>query len=227
MYHRIVPTNEAGNALPGLVVSPQLFAAQMKALHDAGWHAVTMKELFEALQAGHQLAARTFAITIDDGWDDGFRYALPILQANGFHATYFVVAGRIGNDPGVLTRDQVRALAAAGNEIDDHTYDHVEVTHLDAAHLHYEVMAAAARIAALAGSWPIAFAYPFGRYDALALDELAADGFGLAVTTREGALETWQGRLALPRVRVGPGTSPVGLMAEVNRLEQGGGSISG
>jgi len=35
---------------------------------------------------------KTFVITIDDGWDDGYTYALPILQSHGFVATYFVIA---------------------------------------------------------------------------------------------------------------------------------------
>jgi peptidoglycan/xylan/chitin deacetylase (PgdA/CDA1 family) len=227
MYHRVLPSSQATTSLPSLVVSPELFAAQLRALHDAGWHTLTMAELLAVLQAGREVPAHTFVITIDDGWDDGYRYALPILEANGFRATFFVVAGRIGTDPGALTPDHVRALSAAGNEIGDHTLDHVEVTHLDPAHLHYEIVAAAARIAQLCGTWPIDFAYPFGRVDAQAIAELQADGFGLAVTTHEGTVVDWPNRLALPRLRVGPGTSATGLLAEVIAAERPSGSFAG
>ena len=67
--------------------------------------------------------AKTFVITIDDGWDDGYTYALPILQSHGFVATYFVIAGRIDR-PGFLTSAHLQALVAAGDEIGDHTMDH-------------------------------------------------------------------------------------------------------
>ena len=45
MYHRIIPTSEAGNSAPGLVVSPEMFSAQLKALRDAGWQSITMATL--------------------------------------------------------------------------------------------------------------------------------------------------------------------------------------
>ena len=36
MYHRVVPIAEAGNSIPGLVVPPGIFAAQMDALAVQG-----------------------------------------------------------------------------------------------------------------------------------------------------------------------------------------------
>ena len=95
MYHRIVPFAQDGGSLPGLVVPPVTFAAQLDALEKAGWHTITMATLANDLQAHIKPPAKTFVITIDDGWADGYTYALPILQSHGFVATYFVIAGRI------------------------------------------------------------------------------------------------------------------------------------
>ena len=54
------------------------------ALAAAGWHTITMATLANDLQANVKPPERTFAITIDDGWDDGYTYALPILAQHGF-----------------------------------------------------------------------------------------------------------------------------------------------
>ena len=40
MYHRVVDPAAAGNSLPGLVVPPMLFAAQLAQLHALGWRTI-------------------------------------------------------------------------------------------------------------------------------------------------------------------------------------------
>jgi peptidoglycan/xylan/chitin deacetylase (PgdA/CDA1 family) len=164
MYHRIVPIAEAGNSIRGLVVPPEVFAAQMEALAVAGWHTITMAELAADLQAHRKPAPRTFVITIDDGWNDGFTYALPILQSHGYVATYFVIAGRI-DSAGNLSTPQIKALVAAGEEIGDHTMDHLSLSRLAPAKLKFEIDAGAARIAQVTGRWPVTLAYPSGGVD--------------------------------------------------------------
>ncbi|MER3418962.1 MAG: hypothetical protein C4343_07760 [Chloroflexota bacterium] len=217
MYHRIVPVAEAGNSLPGLVVPPQLFAAQMAALAAAGWHTITAGDLAADLAAGRRPPPRTFVITFDDGYDDGFTYAYPILRAHGFVATYFVVAGRIGRTADALTPQQVQALAAAGMEIGDHTYDHIDLAAASPSVVRYEIVAAALRIQALVGRPPVSFAYPFGRYSAAVETAVREAGLQIAFTTVEGSWESWATRFDAPRLRVGPWTRPATLLALLSR----------
>jgi peptidoglycan/xylan/chitin deacetylase (PgdA/CDA1 family) len=164
MYHRVVPIAQAGNSIPGLVVPPEIFAAQMDVLAVAGWHTITLAELAADLQAHRMPTPKTFVVTIDDGWSDGFTYALPILQSHGYVATYFVVAGRIDTD-GNLSTPQLKALIAAGNEIGDHTMDHLSLSRLAPTKLKFEIDAGAARIAQVTGRWPATLAYPLGGVD--------------------------------------------------------------
>ena len=175
MYHRIVPLAEAGDSMPGLVVPPERFAAQLDALAAAGWHTLTMAALGADLQAGVQPLAKSFVITFDDGYDDGYTYALPILQAHGYVATYYVIPGRFDKTV-FLTSDHVRALAAAGMEIGDHTFNHVALGSQAFATASYQVNAAAARIAQVTGQWPASFAYPYGSQSAQARQVVAACG---------------------------------------------------
>ncbi len=224
MYHRIVPAGLAGDSLPGLVVSPTLFEAQLALLHAHGWHSITAAQLAADLAHGRREPPRTFVITIDDGWDDGYTYALPILRRFGYVATYYVPAGRVDVMRNVLTSSELRTLAADGMEIGNHTYsgDSIELTQLSPAQIRYQIQAGASRLAAIVGQTPVTLAYPAGKYDAAIEALLQADGYDLAVI--EGAnsyAETWAGRFAVARWRVTPGTTPEALLSSLRALEPG------
>jgi peptidoglycan/xylan/chitin deacetylase (PgdA/CDA1 family) len=237
MYHRIVPFAEAGNSIVGLVVPPETFDAQLTALAGAGWHAITMATLANDLQAHVRPPPKTLVITIDDGWYDGFTYALPILQSHGFVATYYVIAGRI-DDADFLSSSELQALVADGDDIGDHTMDHANLTALGAADLKYQIDAGAARIAQVTGVWPESLAYPYGYEDAKVIAAVGACGeLRIAVLERALYIETpapapqpgatqgppttqalqayevWADRFLIPRIRVTPGTTPATLLA--------------
>ena len=214
MYHRIVPLSEAGNSLPSLVVPPATFDAQLSALETAGWRTITVSALADDLEAGIRPAPKTFVITIDDGWADGYTYALPILVDHGFVATYYVIAGRI-NEPDFLSVDQLQALVAADNEIGDHTMDHVSLGGGTDARLTYEIDGAAATIALATGRWPETLAYPSGHFSSAAISIIQACGMKMAVIEGDGTYESWATRFTTPRVKVYPGTSPATLLSWV------------
>jgi peptidoglycan/xylan/chitin deacetylase (PgdA/CDA1 family) len=218
MYHRVVPIAQAGATLEALDVPPARFAAQMAALASAGWRTITAAQLADDLAAAVTPPPKTFVVTFDDGYDDGYTYALPILQAHGFVGTYFIVPGRVteANWAGIaLSPEHIRALAAAGMEIANHTYSHIGLAGKPIATVRHQVVAASERIERIVGTAPTTFAYPFGAWDAPSADEVAAAGMVLAFTTVEGAREAWATRLESPRIRVGPSTTPAALVAQL------------
>lgn len=215
-YHRIVTRDLAGNSLPGLVMPPDLFDAQMGALAAAGFGTITLVHLADDLAAGVRPPPRTFVITIDDGWSDGYTYALPILQKYGFVATYFVIAKRIGWGSSFLDPAQLRALVAAGDEIGDHTMDHVDLSAGSQEHLAYEIDGAAATIASVIGQWPQTLAYPFGGYGTDAIDAIRACGnFRMAVIEGGSTYETWTTRFTTPRIEIDSRVDPQTLLGWV------------
>jgi peptidoglycan/xylan/chitin deacetylase (PgdA/CDA1 family) len=216
-YHRIVPADESGGSLAGLHITPQAFAAQMGGLAAAGWHTITLEALAIDLEGGRKPPPRTFVVTIDDGYGDGYTYAFPILQAHGFVATYFVITGRIGR-PANLSALEISALAAAGNEIADHTVSHIDLDLVKGAGLDHEIADAAATIEAITGQWPRTLAYPLGGHDARVVNAVAACQIMLmAVTSTEGTQETWAGRFVVPRIKIRPATSAGGLVIMLDR----------
>ena len=211
-YHRTVPSSEAGDSLAHLVVSPELFSAQLDALAGAGWHTITLAQLGDLLQAGRRPGAKTVVITIDDGWYDGYTYALPILQSHGFVATYFVVPGRVGNGQ-ELSESQMRALQAAGNEIGNHGLNHVRLT-TSGVDLQREISGGSDAIARITGRRPRSFAYPYGASNAKVEAAVkACKGLQTAVKGQGKSRESWAGRFEILRFGIGPTTSPDGLMS--------------
>jgi peptidoglycan/xylan/chitin deacetylase (PgdA/CDA1 family) len=216
-YHRIVPTALAGNSKEGLVVAPETFSAQMDALANAGWQTITLAALADHLAAGTEPPARSFVVTFDDGWMDGFTYAFPILLAHGFVGTFFVIADRIGR-PDFLGPSQIRSLAGAGNEIGDHSVHHLALTGYQPKGLTYEIDATAATIASITGSWPETLAYPLGKTNAAVQTAVAAcKSMRVAVVEGGGGIEVWANRFRLGRLRVGPFTLPADLLARVQK----------
>jgi len=216
-YHRVVPVAEAGNSLPGLTMPPEVFDAQMAALHKAGWHTITLATLADDLTAETTPPARTFVVTVDDGWWDSYDYVYPTLQKYGYVATFFVIAGRIGR-PNFMGPSQIRVLLAGGNEIADHTVTHAVLTAAQPKALTYEIDAAAATIAAVTGRWPETLAYPHGKADSRAITAVAAcKSMRMAVMEGNGGRETWSGRFRVSRIQVGSKRPAADLLAQVQR----------
>jgi peptidoglycan/xylan/chitin deacetylase (PgdA/CDA1 family) len=111
-------------------------------------------------------AAASTVVTI--GFDDGTADqldALPILQAHGMTATFFVNSGSIA-DPGHehLSWADLHSLFDAGNEIAGHTVSHVNLAPLTTAEARQEVCTDRNNL--LAQGFPVtSFAYPFGSFD--------------------------------------------------------------
>jgi peptidoglycan/xylan/chitin deacetylase (PgdA/CDA1 family) len=214
-YHRIVPLTEAGRSLPGLTMPPEVFNAQMDALHTAGWHTITLATLADDLWAGVTPPSHSFVVTIDDGWWDSYAYAYPILARHGYVATFFVIADRIGQS-GFMGTGQIQALAEAGNEIGDHTVHHDVLPALQPKALTYEIDSGAATIAAVTGRWPETLAYPSGKVDAQVIAAAAAcKSLRMGVAEGNGGPETWVNRYRISRVEVAPDRMPADLLAQV------------
>jgi peptidoglycan/xylan/chitin deacetylase (PgdA/CDA1 family) len=118
-------------------------------------------------------------IGFDDGTADQFD-ALPVLEAHGMHATFFINSGLIG-DPDHMRVEQLQALEAAGNEIGGHTVDHANIQPLSTAEATAEVCGDRATLTGW-GFTVTSFAYPFGSYDANSEAIVASCGYDSART---------------------------------------------
>lgn len=211
MYHRI---DRVGSALPAitrrLTVDPREFARQLDWLAAHGYHTVTDRQVYDALERGAALPRRPVLITFDDGYRDVLGEAAPILRRLHMHATAFVITGRVsGPDRSFLTWPQVRRLERDGFDIGSHSVTHRDLTTLPPAALRSE-LAASARALERHLRHPVQWlAYPFGAFDAQVERDARAAGYVLGLTTLGGTVQDAAHPLELRRVEV-QATTPVG-----------------
>lgn len=186
-----------------LSVTPQLLDAQLTAMQNAGYREISM----EQYRAGEG-SSRTVTLTFDDGYEDFYSAAYPILTQHGWHATAYIVSGFIGKK-GYMTGPQVQEIARAGMEIGVHTVDHNDLAHQSPDAQHHEIFDSKAAIERLIGKPTVAFCYPAGRYNDSAIASVTEAGFTSATTTEPGAATTDSTKwYLLPRIRIGPSQSP-------------------
>jgi peptidoglycan/xylan/chitin deacetylase (PgdA/CDA1 family) len=187
VYHSVMPHHPGQTAEQRVLdVSDSVFVAQMRYLVDGGYHVVSFAALVDALEGRDTLPPRAVVLTFDDGWENQYHHAFPILRRFGFTATFFVFTAPIGKDGKVMTWEQLRALQAAGMTIGSHTRTHPILPDYHAA-LHNEVAMSRADIAEHLGRAPDFFAYPFGAWDAQSAAWARKAGYRAARTYRGGA----------------------------------------
>lgn len=110
-----------------LTMHPKDFRIQMEYLKTHGYHPITTKQLDEYMTAGKELPDKPVLITFDDGYEDNYIYAYPILKEYNFPATIYMI-GDSFDQPRFLKTWQLKELMANGIEIESHTYHHIPLT---------------------------------------------------------------------------------------------------
>jgi len=206
MYHHIGPLPEDADAIrQGLTVSLENFEAQMKFLKQNGYHVMTMKEMY-ILVAQEKLPPKTVVLTFDDGYKDNYLYAEPVLEENGFKATFNIITGKIGQDE-YMTEPELVSLSNKGNELASHTVTHPALNQLTGATLQKELIDSKIELEKITGDTVITLCYPAGKYSAEVETDAKGDGYKTAVTTEasKGSFSTSR-PYEIPRYRIGPAT---------------------
>jgi peptidoglycan/xylan/chitin deacetylase (PgdA/CDA1 family) len=96
-YHRVLDIDNRArfDFDPALVsATPERFREQMQYIRDR-YRPVSSTELIAAVDQGRALPPDAIVVTFDDGYDDNYRIAFPILRELGVPATFFVSTGHI------------------------------------------------------------------------------------------------------------------------------------
>jgi peptidoglycan/xylan/chitin deacetylase (PgdA/CDA1 family) len=171
-----------------LSVTPANFAQQMALLRADGAHTVSLGDVMAALAGGPPLPPRSVVLTFDDGHDDFAFRAVPVLEANGFTATNFVVPGFLGRSS-YLSVAQLQSVAAAGMTIGAHTMHHVDLAVMAPAIADEEITRSRAMLQELTGQPVLDFAYPYGIFTPAVEAMVEGAGFRDAASTEAGTLQ--------------------------------------
>jgi len=111
-YHVIAPPI-ANAPYPDLYVKPDDFAGQVRWLAAHGYHAVTLRRVYDFWTGKQALPRKPVVLTFDDGYRSDFTVALPTLRARRWPGVLNLEVQNLqpvwGTRPG-----EVRKLIAAG-----------------------------------------------------------------------------------------------------------------
>lgn len=216
MYHavHVMDPSEASNA--NLIVDPDLFETQIKALANAGYYFLTPEEAYKAFTENALPAKKVVWLTFDDGNEDFYTIAYPILKKYKAKATNNVITGFVkkGN-AGNLTVKQMKEMMAHGMSFQSHTVNHPDLSATDKATQKVELTDSIDFLENKLNTKVNTIAYPSGRYNQTTLD-LAKKTYKLGLTTNEGLASAKDGLLSLNRVRILPTTTAKGLLSEID-----------
>jgi peptidoglycan/xylan/chitin deacetylase (PgdA/CDA1 family) len=201
MYHHI--GNPVGHSTDNqFYVSVTSFDAQMAYLADNGFTPVSLEQILAAMQGQDQLPAQSVAVTFDDGNQDNYDLAFPVLEKHHLSATFLIVTGWVGR-PGHLTWDEIATMQRTGMRFGAHTVTHPYLPFLPLAMAAREINYSKAVLEAHLGQPVLVFAYPYGHVSPSIMRLVQAAGFGVALGTSPFRLQhTLADRFFLTRLGV-------------------------
>jgi peptidoglycan/xylan/chitin deacetylase (PgdA/CDA1 family) len=209
-YHGIASVNPRGDPRR-LMLPPEVFMGQVRALQEAGFQFLTVSELARRIVRGSPPAGLV-ALTFDDGLHNLFEPLLGMAAA-GHRSSVYPVSGWIGGqhpavpDPmegRMLDRDQLRTLANAGVEIGAHTATHADLSRLVRSECLHELRQSRKTLESIVERPVETVAYPYGRHSPTARNAAREAGFKFGLAEERGL--GWDA-LAMARAPVWPGGS--------------------
>ncbi len=201
MYHH-VQTKESAEAKKqtSLSVYTDIFKSQMQYLKDKGYNTLSMTDLVSFFDSGVAIPKHSVLITFDDGYEDFYTDAFPILRDLGFKATVFTPTGLI-NNPDYLIWEQIASMNRSVL-FANHTWSHKNVG-VSESIMQYEISTADTQLTERGLNSPKVFAYPYGFDSGQAQLYLSSLGYKAAFSTTPGNILCLKRRFDLPRVRIG------------------------
>jgi len=197
MYHKI----DENSAASTLSVSPESFKAQMVFLKSHKYNVVKLEDLVDMAKK-NKILSRTIAITFDDGYENNYLKAYPVLKKLGLPATIFIIPTMIGID-GYLTWDEVIEMSESGViSIGSHSMTHPWLPTQPDQKLDSEIAGSKRAIESHLGKEVGEFCYPLGGFNKNVREKVINAGYKIAVTTNPGKKYPKQDLFAMKRIKI-------------------------
>ncbi|MDQ0205165.1 polysaccharide deacetylase family protein [Pectinatus haikarae] len=169
-----------------LALSTYEFKAQMRYLKDNNYNAITLDQLLDYMQEGKPLPEKPVVITLDDGYEDNYTNAYPILKQYGLTATIFLISHYI-NWPNYLTWKEIDTMKDNDIVFEGHTYDHPNLSQIkDDNELKKQLLDSKIALQEHLGYQIKYLAYPCGDYNQHVISQVKKYGYRAAFTVNLG-----------------------------------------
>jgi len=211
MYHMISEPKTAAEVK--YACPPKQFEEHLKMLLSAGFKPVSINAIAEYFSNQTPLPEKSFLITFDDGFEDNYSNAFPILQRYQIPAVIYLATGLIGktnqwmskstfSERKMLTWTQIKDMASQGIDFGSHTVSHPKLIELNDNSVSKELVESKQIIEEQLGIVCSHFAYPYGLLAESTLELVHQAGYKTACSTRSGFNNAERDPLVLHRIEV-------------------------
>jgi peptidoglycan/xylan/chitin deacetylase (PgdA/CDA1 family) len=214
LYHHVSEQTPAVTS-----VSPSVFRQHLEYLAD-NYQVLPLQEVVEAISQGKSLPDKTVVITFDDGYDNIFENAHPLLKEFNFPYTVFINPPLIGNASYQLNWQQIQSMGKEGATFANHgnTHEHLLSKYAGEndkqwlARVMQNINQAEQTLAQQLGYSLKYLAYPYGEFNLQLKQALRQQGY-IGFAQISGAVASYSDFGALPRYPA------AGIYSNINSLK--------
>lgn len=216
MYHQV--SNISYPKFYEYTVTTKAFEAQMRVLKCLGFTTINFNQLWEHRNGRADLPRKPVIITFDDVLADAIGNAIPLLEASGFTAVFYVPTNFVGIKSSWMLPDvnidfqivdwsTLENIHSKGFEIGSHTMNHPLLDRISENECRMELEGSRKTLEDTLGHEIRHLAYPFGAHNEIVKELAYKAGYHTACTTEPYISQTDDDFLALPRLNMGMGDS--------------------
>ena len=198
-------------------VSPRAFARQMGYLKNNGYQVISLNDLAKGIRKGRMFNRHSVVITFDDGYEDNYTNAFPVLKKYNYPAIVFVISDVVGT-PGFMTWEQLKEIDDAGFKVGSHTRRHAYLPDFkdDPSRLDDEIINSKKTFEKNLGRSIFYFSYPAGGFSEAVKEVVQKAGYKGACATNRGYDRFNRDVYELRRIRVNEEDSSLVLWAKLS-----------
>ena len=197
MYHAI------GYGEGSFFVTPENFNRQMEYIRKHGYEVISLDDLVSAIRDKRPLKRNKVVITFDDGYENVFKYAYPVLKKYAFPATVFIITDFTGRRSAFLNWDEVVLMSRNGISFGSHTRSHKYLGGaLSEKEAQDELRGSKKAIEERTGMPADYLCYPSGGFSQRVKELAAQAGYKGACTTNRGFARLNRDPYELKRIKV-------------------------
>ncbi len=191
-YHRVLPLKEAINQ-GALSVTIENFRWQLQHFIRKGWISLTLSEFYEKYVAVGKVPYNVFVVTFDDGYEDNYFYAFPVLKEFDVKATIFLTYDFLFNHKQRTTQfskihkalsiQEIREMHDEKIEFGSHTVTHPHLTSVPQAKAQEEVYQSRLLLEEILQLPIESFCYPYGDTNEEVISYVREAGYKVGVVT--------------------------------------------
>jgi len=212
MYHHVAPINYESRK-PDLYVSPEQFELQLKFLKKNGYKTIVFDDLLAHWDGKDKLPRKAVIITFDDGFENNYIHAFPLLKRYDFTGIIFLVTDFIdsyytwtkgSSEPPekLLSWENIIEMHQSGIKFGSHACTHANLTKISNEEVQDQLKFSRENIEEKLGSKVDFFSYPYGAYNNNVIKIVKNTGFKSACSTIRGNRHLSKERFKLKRVMI-------------------------